>query len=389
MFEQDQILMIPGPTPVPEEARLELAKHPTPHRSAEFSEILLSCCEKLKYVAQAEETEVFIYTASGTGAMEAALVNLLSPQDQVLAVVTGVFGKRWADMAEEFGANVSRIELQAGQAVKPSQVENFLQQKSFKLILLTHSETSTGVLNPVKEIAELAQKYGCLIAVDAITGLAAAELKTDQWKLDLVISGSQKGFMLPPGLSFLWAGPKAIEAYKKSTLPKFYWDWGKSLKALREGKTTAFTPNVSLICALEKTLNLMQKETIEKIVQRHQTLKNRLRVSLLAMGLKLLVEADQNASPAITAIIKPEKIEIFQIREILKRKWNIIVANGQRELKDKIFRIGHLGFVSERNILTALNALAESLLELGFDLKPDWQALSRKSQEKELRSSIL
>jgi len=371
MFEKNQILMIPGPTPVPEEALLELAKHPIPHRSQEFSEIFLNCTEKLKYIAQTEEAEAFIYTASGTGAMEAALVNLLEPGDEVLAIVTGVFGKRWADMAEEFKAKVTRIDLQPGKAIKVSQVENSLKQKNFKLILVTYSETSTGVLNPVKDIAELVKKYGGLILVDAITALGAAELKMDEWGLDVVISGSQKGFMVPPGLSFLWASPKAIKAYKNSRTAKFYWDWGRAIKALKES-TTAFTPNVSLICALEKTLNSMKIETIEKIVQRHQRLKNKLRTSLKAMGLKLLAE-DEIASPAITAIKKPPKIEISQIRKILKTKWKIIIANGQRDLKDKIFRIGHLGFVADRDILTILAALEDTLTELGFALNKDWR----------------
>lgn len=332
----------------------------------------MKCTEGLKKVALTEKATPFIYAASGTGAMEAVLANVLSPNLKILCIVNGVFGKRWADMASLFGAEVERIILPAGEPVKPEQVKEALDRdKDIKLVLVTFSETSTGVVNPLKEIAEIVKRSQAVLAVDAITGLGAMPLKMDEWGIDIVVSGSQKGFMIPPGLAFVWVGPRAWELHKQSKFPRFYWDWTKAQKAL-EDKTTAFTPNVSLVCALNETLRLMQNEGIEQTWKRHERLKQCTRRSVEAMGVELLA-SDQAASAAITAIKKPEGIEIKQIRQKLKQNWQIIVADGQAELLGKIFRIGHLGFVCDRDVLTALMALALTLEDLGFKVNSGWQ----------------
>jgi aspartate aminotransferase-like enzyme len=380
MFDQKRFLMIPGPTPVPESALLQLAKHPLPHRSPEFSEILMRCTEGLKIVAQTKQADPFIYAASGTGGMEAILANLLSPGDKVLSVVNGVFGKRWADMATLFGADVERITLPMGQAVQEEQVREALAKdsnKEIKLVLLTFSETSTGVVNPVQAVAKLVREHGALLAVDAITGLAAMPLKMDEWGIDALVSGSQKGFMIPPGLAFVWVGPRAWEAHKQASFPRFYWDWTKAKKAL-DDKTTAFTPNVSLICALDETLRLMNQEGIEKTWKRHEKLKQCTRRSVGAMGLQLLA-TDTEASAAITSIVAPQGIEIKALRKKLKDDWQIVVADGQAELQGKIFRIGHLGFVCDRDVLTALSALSQVLPELGFPVNEAWHQVYNKT----------
>ena len=372
MFEQKRFLMIPGPTPVPESALIELAKHPLPHRSPEFSEIFLNCTEGLKNIALTQKAIPFIYTASGTGAMEAVLANVLSPNLKVLSVINGVFGKRWADMAELFGADVERIVLPAGQAVKPEQIKEALEKnKDIKLVLVTFSETSTGVVNPLEEIAKIVKNSKAVLAVDAITGLGAMPLKMDEWGIDIIVSGRQKGFMIPPGLAFAWVGQRAWDLHKESKFPRFYWDWTKAQKAL-EDKTTAFTPNVSLICALKETLRLMQAEGIEQTWKRHERLKQCTRRSVVAMGLELLTD-DSSASSAITAIKKPDGLEVKQIRQKLKQDWQIVIADGQAELQGKIFRIGHLGFVCDRDILTGLSALALTLEDLGFKVNASWK----------------
>jgi aspartate aminotransferase-like enzyme len=380
MFDQKRFLMIPGPTPVPESALLELAKHPLPHRSPEFSKIFMECNEGLKVVAQTKSATPIIYAASGTGGMEAILANLLSNGDKVLSIVNGVFGKRWADMAALFGAQVDRINLPMGKAVQVEQVEEALKadvNKEIKLVLVTFSETSTGVVNPIEKIAKLVRAHGAIIAVDAITGLGAMPLKMDEWGIDVIVSGSQKGFMIPPGLSFVWVGERAWEANKKATFPRFYWDWSKAKKAL-DDQTTAFTPNVSLICALKETLRLMTEEGIENTWKRHERLKQCTRKAIKAMGLNLLT-ADEEASSAITSILPPEGIEVKQIRKKLKEDWQIVVADGQAELQGKIFRIGHLGFVCDRDLLTALSALACSLNDLGHKTGDSWFAVYQET----------
>ena len=378
MFEQKTFLMIPGPTPVPDSALRELAAHPMPHRSKEFSKIFLFCNEGLKKVAKTEKGVPFIYAASGTGVMEAALVNVLNPGDKVVSVINGVFSKRWADMAAKFGGNVVRIEIPMGQAVQAAKVAEVLKENpDTKLLLVTHSETSTGVKNPIEEIAKLTKDTEIIFAIDAITGLGAMPVYMDDWGIDIILSGSQKGFMIPPGLGFLWASPKAIEKSKKATLPRYYWDWGLALKAL-DDQTTAFTPNVSFICALGETLKLMLEEGMENVWKRHELAKTLTRRCVKAMGLKLLADDDCSSS-AITAVFPPDGISVPDIRKRMKEDWKIIIANGQKELTDKIFRLGHLGFVFERDILMALSALAQSLQKLGYDPGNEWQNVFNKT----------
>ncbi len=372
MFKQKTVLMIPGPTPVPESALIELAKHPLPHRSKEFSEIFVKCNEDLKYIAKTEHAIPLIFCASGTGAMEAALVNVLNPGDKVLAVVNGVFGKRWADMAKKFGGEVIKIEPQIGKAVKAEQVEDAIKANpDAKILLTTFSETSTGIRNPIDKIAKLTKHTDIIFCVDAISGLSAMPVHMDEWGIDVLVAGSQKGFMIPPGLSFIWASKKAVEASKQCKNPRYYWDWDLAIKAL-ESDTTAFTPNVSFICALAETLKLMKEEGIENSWKRHDLLKRLTRRSVEAMGLKLLT-SEEDASASITAIIPPDNIQVKDIRASLKDNWKIIVADGQKEFQGKIFRMGHLGFVFERDILMALSCLAQSLESLGFHVKSDWQ----------------
>lgn len=364
MFEEKQFLMIPGPTPVPSSVLAEIAKHPLPHRSKEFSKIFTECNTMLKQVAKTEKAVPLIYACSGTGVMEASLVNVLSPGDKVVSVVNGVFSKRWADMAEKFGAEVIRITVPDGEAVTVEQVkEIYSQNTDAKLLLTTFSETSTGVKNPIKEIAELTQNTKTLFAIDAITGLGAMPLYMDDWGIDIVISGSQKGFMIPPGLGFMWVSEKALAVHKEEPRACFYWDWTQALKAL-DNDTTAFTPNVNYIVGLHKALSLITTEGIENTWARHQKLKNIVRKFVQEeLGFKLLV-TDENASAAITSVVPPENISVPDIRKIMKEKHNIIIANGQRHLQDKIFRLGHLGYACERDINMALACLKDTIQEL-------------------------
>lgn len=350
-MQDKSFLMIPGPTPVPETVLLELARHPIGHRTKEFSDILISCIEDLKWLGKTKTGDAFIYTASGTGAMEAAISNVISPADKVLSLVTGVFGKRFAQIAEAFGANVETITKEPGKVIEPDELENKLSKdknKEIKIVTVTHSETSTGAANDIERIAKIVEDHGALLIVDAVTSLGCMNLEIDKWGLDIVVSGSQKGFMLPPGLSFIYVSKKAWEYHKKSKCPKFYFDFTKHKKSLEE-ETTPFTPNVSLTCALKKSFDIMKKEGLENIILRHERITKTLRSGLKKLGLRLFTE-DKNASHAITAIWPPLGFPVPDIRAAYKKDWDITVANGQAELKDKIFRIGHLGFVSDRDI---------------------------------------
>ncbi|QKD84565.1 alanine--glyoxylate aminotransferase family protein [Thermoleptolyngbya sichuanensis A183] len=360
------MLMIPGPTPVPESVLLALAKHPIGHRSGEFGTIMAEVTAGLKWLHQTEN-DVLILTASGTGAMEAGIINFLSPGDRVLVGTNGKFGDRWAQLAEGFGLNVERVTAEWGKALDPEDFRTRLEAdtaKDIKAVIVTHSETSTGVLNDLETINRHVKAHGALIIVDAVTSLGATNVPIDEWGLDVVASGSQKGFMLPPGLGFVAVGPKAWEAYATAKIPRFYLDLGKYRKDAAKN-TTPFTPPVNMFFALQVALKMMQAEGLENIFARHHRQMNATRAAMKALGLPLFA-ADGTSSPAITAVA-PVGVESEKIRSVMKKKFDIALAGGQDDLKGKIFRVGHLGFVCDRDILTAVGALEATLIELGYD----------------------
>lgn len=359
-------LMIPGPTPVPERVLLEIAKHPMGHRSSEFSKILESVYSDLKYVFQTSN-DVIVYTSSGTGAMDAALSNLVNEGDKVLSLVIGNFGQRWAKIAQALGADVEEIKVEAGKAIDPKVLKERLDKdtnKEIKIVTLTQNETSTGVTNDVKTLVSIIKEHGALSVVDGVTSLGAMDCKMDEWGIDVLVSGSQKGFMIPPGLAFLAASEKAWKMHKECKRPDFYFNWTTNRKSVLDN-STAFTPAVNLISGLKVALEMMKEEGLENIISRHSKLAKGLRAALRAIGLTLFVEDDSIASTSITAVYPPEGISVPDIRKILKNDYDIVVANGQNQLKDKIFRMGTLGFVSERDVITAVGALEATLHKLG------------------------
>lgn len=362
MKEKD-FLMIPGPTPVPESVLLALAKHPIGHRSGEFSKIFMSATEKLQTLAQTKN-DVFIYTASGTGAMEGAIANTINPGDKVLSLVIGVFGQRFSDIAKLYGAQVTEIVKDSGESISAKELEVALAQGPYKAVTLTHSETATGTANDIKTLVPMIKKTGALVLLDAVTSLGCMELNIDALGVDVCVSGSQKGFMIPPGLSFIYVSEAAYKAKESCKAPCYYFCWKQAKKALND-KTTPWTPNVSHIVALEVALTMMIGEGLENIIARHTRLRDTLRNGVRELGLKLLTK-DESASSAITAIWPPEGIAVPDIRKAFKSDWDITVANGQKHLQDKIFRIGHLGFVSDRDILTGLACLKAVLVKLGY-----------------------
>lgn len=361
------MLMIPGPTPVPEQVLLALAKHPIGHRSGDFSKIIAEVTEGLKWLHQTQN-DLLILAASGTGAMEAGIINFLSPADRVLVGVNGKFGERWAKVCEAYGLNVELISAEWGKPLDPEQFRAALEadsSKQIKAVIVTHSETSTGVLNDLETINRHVKAHGqALIIVDAVTSLGAANVPIDEWGLDVVASGSQKGYMLPPGLGFVAVGPKAWEAYPTAKMPRFYLDLGKYRKEAAKN-SHPFTPPVNMFFALQVALKMMQQEGLENIFARHRRQMNATRAAMQALNLPLFA-ADHAASPAITAVA-PVNVDAEQIRSILRKRFDIAMAGGQDHLKGKIFRVGHLGFVSDRDILTAIGSLEAVLQELHYE----------------------
>ncbi|NET01063.1 MAG: alanine--glyoxylate aminotransferase family protein [Sphaerospermopsis sp. SIO1G1] len=361
------MLMIPGPTPVPEAALLALAKHPIGHRTAEFSNMIGEVTENLKWLHQTEN-DVLTLNVSGTGAVEAGIINFLSPGDRILVGSNGKFGERWVEVGKAFGLNVEAITAEWGKPLDPAQFAEKLQadtNKEIKAVILTHSETSTGVLNDLATINSHVKAHGeALIIVDAVTSLGAYNVEVDVLGLDVVASGSQKGYMIPPGLGFVSVSPKAWEAYKTAKLPKYYLDLGKYRKATAKN-STPFTPPINLIVALHTTLGMMKKEGLESIFSRHERQKNATRAAIKALNLPLFAP-DEYASPAITAVSVPG-MEADKIRSAMKKRFDIALAGGQDHLSNKIFRIGHLGFVSDRDILSCIASLEVVLAELGYD----------------------
>ena len=361
------MLMIPGPTPVPEQVLLALAKHPIGHRTSEFNEIMAEVTENLKWLHQTQN-DVLTLTISGTGAMEAGIINFLSPGDRVLVGCNGKFGDRWADLSAAFGLQVEKITAEWGKLLDTEHFREKLvadTDKKIKAVIITHSETSTGVLNDLETINRHVKDHGeALMIVDAVTSVGAVNLPIDDWGIDVVASGSQKGYMIPPGLGFVSVSPKAWEAYKTAKLPRFYLDLDLYRKAAAKN-SNPFTPPVNLIVALQAALRMMKAEGLESIFARHQRLMKATREAMKTLSFPLFAQ-DEAASPAITAVA-PVSIESEQIRAVMKKRFDISLAGGQDHMKGKIFRIGHLGFVSDRDILTAIASLEATLRELGYE----------------------
>lgn len=359
------MLMIPGPTPVPEQVLLALARHPIGHRSSEFSKVIAEVTEGLKWLHQTQN-DVLILTASGTGAMEAGIINFLSPGDRVLVGCNGKFGDRWAQICTAYGLTVDPITAEWGKALNPAEFQAKLEadtDKQIKAVIVTHSETSTGVLNDLATINSFVKAHGALSMVDAVTSLGATSVPMDTWGIDVIASGSQKGYMLPPGLGFVAVSAKAWESYKTAQLPKFYLDLGKYRKEAAKN-SHPFTPPINLFNALQVSLKMMQAEGLDNIFARHERHKTATRAAMKAIGMPLLA-ADTAASPAITAVA-PVNVDAEQVRSLMKKQFDIALAGGQDHLKGKIFRIGHLGFVCDRDILAAISALEATLWQLGY-----------------------
>ena len=375
---QDKLnLMIPGPTPVPENVLHCMSKHPIGHRSGDFQEIVRKTTEQLKWLHQTSG-DVLTITGSGTAAMEAGIINTLSKGDQVICGENGKFGERWVKVAKAYGLDVKIVKAEWGQPLDPEKFKMILEEdtnKKIKAVILTHSETSTGVINDLKSINNEVKNHGKAITIaDCVTSIGASNIPMDEWGIDVIASGSQKGYMIPPGLSFVAMSQRAWEANASSDLPKFYLDLKQYLNTVNKN-SNPFTPAINLFFALEASLTMMQKEGLNNIFTRHSRHQKATEEGVKGMGLNLFTK-EGFGSPAITAV-QPINIDAENIRKSIKNDFDILLAGGQDHLKGKIFRIGHLGFVNDRDIISVISALESTLDKMGKLQAPAGQGIAK------------
>jgi aspartate aminotransferase-like enzyme len=344
---------------------LRMAQPIIHHRTPEFQAALKSVDDGLKYLFRTDQP-VFTLTASGTGAMEAAIVNTLSAGDEIIFVNAGKFGERWGEIARAYGVVAHEITIAWGTAVTADQVEEALRaHPDARAVCLTHSETSTGVFTDVRAIAaRLRPAFDGLIIVDGITAVGAHEMRFDEWDLDVVVTGSQKGLMIPPGLAFIAMSERAWRARERSTLPKFYFDMKLALEAYRSGDTP-WTPAVTLVLGVADTLGMIREEGIENVWLRHERLASALRAGVAAVGLAPFGTPPSNA---VTAVTLPERGAEFMT--LMKKKYMVTMAAGQEQLKGKIFRVSHLGYYDEADMLSVLYAIESALNDIGHPHTP-------------------
>jgi serine---pyruvate transaminase len=366
-----QYLMTAGPTPIPPAVSNAMAEPILYHRAPAFVELYARCLERLKMVFQTEN-EVLTFAAVGSGGMESAAANLCRPGERVVVASCGKFGERWKDLAEAFGADVVHHDAGWGNRVEPGDLERVLgENEGVRVVFTTLSETSTGVVNDVQALTEVAHGAGALMAVDAVSGLGAVPLPQDDWGVDVVAAGSQKALMCPPGLGFASAGEKAL-AYAAETADRgrYYFDWSRTVKAQRkEPPDSAFTAPVTLIKGLDVALGMIDDEGLDNVFARHRLLGAAAREAVKAQDLELFGPEDENAN-VVTAIKLPEGIDGAKVPKLMRDRYGVTIAGGQNQLKGKIVRIAHVGYYGAFDVILTVAALEMALRELGHELEP-------------------
>lgn len=361
-------IFTPGPTPVPPEVGLAQVKM-VHHRSPDFGEMLGRVIEGLKYVFQTEN-DVLMFASSGTGAMEAAVANCFSPGETVVVFSGGKFGERFGEISRAYGLNVIEIAYEWGDTAEPGLLEKALAENpEIKGVMLTHSETSTGVVNDVEAFGKIVAGTDALFIVDAISGLGAVEFKTDEWNIDIAISGSQKALMTPPGLAFAAVSEKAWGRVAESKLPKYYFSFEKTRKAQSKNPPqTPYTPAITVIQGLEKAIEMIREEGLENILEKHRRHALATQAGVEAMGLEFFAK-DRSHSFVATSICAPGDINSGDIVKLMRNKFGVFIAGGQGKLKGKIFRLGHVGYFDDFDIIIQLSALEMALKELGYEFE--------------------
>lgn len=367
-MRKPKLLMTPGPTPLPPEVISVMSQQIIHHRTKEFADIFSRVNQNLMQVFQTKNS-ILTFAASGTGAMEGSVVNFFSEGDTVLVISVGIFGDRYINICKTFGLNVIEKRYPYGQVADVDEIIAILEEdreNRIKGVFVTHNETSTGVTNNIEAIGKYLKNKEKILIVDAVSSLGAIDLKTDEWGVDVVVTGSQKALMSPPGLAFVSVSDRAWEFYKTSKLRKFYWDFKKYQdNLLKEVQDTPFTPAVTLIRAVDVALRLLLDYGLEKNFARHKKLAKLAQLAAEKLNLQLLPKKE-HSSAVITAIKSPEDVDIEKVRKIMNSKYDIMVTGGQGSLKGKIIRIGHMGYVDEFDLLKTIECFELSLLECGY-----------------------
>ena len=368
MFNEYQHLRIPGPTPIAPEVQRAMNRTILGHRSGEFSKIFKEVATMSKRIFQTEQ-DVVVVAASGTGALEMAVANVVNPGDTVLVAVTGVFGERFVKIAKAYQAEVIVANFDIGEVVDPLVIKEKLEQyPDIKAVFATHCETSTGVANPIKEIARVVKETNAVFVVDSVSALVGMDLKMDEWGVDIAVTASHKALGLPPGLALIAVSEKAWKKVEVHQGPKFYWDL-RAYKKNLDNNTTPFTGPVSLVFGLAESLRLIEEEGLENSFKRHYLLRDMVRAAIKALGLELLVEDDQKASCTVTSIKGNDQLDVEKFRKVLKEDYKIVAAGGQQDLKGKIFRIGHMGYTHPMDMLTTIAGVELALKQVGYPVE--------------------
>ncbi len=369
-------LMAPGPTPVPSQVLLAMAQPIIHHRTPEYEALFAEVRAGLQRLFQTSQ-DVIPLACSGTGAMEAAVVNTLSAGDAVAVVSAGKFAERWIEIARAYGVEVVELKAPYGETVEPARVAEALRARpGIRAVLAQHSESSTGVLHDVRGYAEATRGTEAILIVDAVSSLGIADLPMDTWGVDVVVAGSQKGLMLPPGLAFCALSEKAWARVAAAGLPRYYFDLAAERRSVRRNEAH-FTPAVSIVVGLREVLRMLEAEGLANVFRRHDRLARATRAGVEALGLRLFARA--TPSPALTAVIAPPGLDGEQVVAAYSRAHNITIAGGQGEMKGRIFRLGHMGFAAELDVVVALAALEQVLADLGVPV--DFGAGVRASQK--------
>ena len=356
-------LRVPGPTPCPPEVLQAMACQMINHRGPEFDKILRGVTAKLKHLFQTKN-DLYLLTCSGTGGLEAAIVNTLSPGDKALCVTVGAFGDRFTRIVEVFGAEVIPVRAEWGKAADPDEIRRALQKvPGIKAVLVTHNETSTGVTNDLAAISAVVKEFDKLLLVDAISSLGSIDLPVDKWRCDVTVTASQKGWMVPPGMAMVSLSQEAWQAHARAKMPRFNWDFALARKYLEIGQTP-WTPAVSIVFALSVALDMMLKEGLSNIFARHARVGKAAREGVKSLGLSLFAD-EKYASNTVTAVSVKDGMDVKAMLKMLREEYQIVLAGGQQSLQGKIFRIGHLGLVTEDDIKEIISALREVLPKVG------------------------
>ncbi len=357
-------LRIPGPTPCPPEVLQAMSWQMINHRGPQFAKYLNEITDNLKTVF-GTKNDVLIMSGSGTGGLEAAVVNTLSPGDKVLSVSIGVFGDRFAAIAKTYGAEVMPLTFEWGKAAEIQLVQTALKENpDIKAVMVTHNETSTGVTNDLESLSKVIKEAGKLLLVDAISSMGSIELPVDKWGCDVAVTGSQKGWMVPPGLTMISVSPYAWKAYEEAKMPRFYWDFGKAKKSAEKGQTP-WTPTLSVFYGLSVALKTILEEGMGSVIDRHRNLAELTRQTARSLGLSLFAD-EKYASNTVTAISATNGLDSKLLTKIMREDYDVVLGGGQQSLEGKIFRIGHLGWVQEKDIRDVFSALKDALPKAGF-----------------------